>query len=338
MAAEPLWRGPRWSWSEEEEEGSQEDLVTDVPSTPPMEEFITPIMLAFERSSPERHWLHSRDNYMSAFEALMGIYWQENFEERFVPMVRGYSRGWTARVRDDMIFNDDGNLVTFVRVVQEVASEVEMETDTNDEDEVSEGAEEITEGDHADQREMTWTLDAIPQTPGPDHAAWLRVFPDHPAWLDPISDVGTMLHFQGDTPSEYWLHHTATFVEAFELLTNTPMRNEWLHEYTPMVQGAPVEWRQSLRSAFLYNWWNYIMFAPREQEIVRTAEGSRAEGDPRIDERGRAQRAREVAATVRFEAGAGLYEPLPPRGLASWSPSGSATADDAATDVASDLE
>ena len=105
-----------------------------------------------------------------------------------------------------------------------------------------------------------------------------------------------------------------------------------------MVQGAPVEWRQSLRSAFLYNWWNYIMFAPREQEIVRTAEGSRAEGDPRIDERGRAQRAREVAATVRFKAEAGLNESLPPRGLVSWSPSGSATADEAVTDVASDLE
>ena len=80
------------------------------------------------------------------------------------------------------------------------------------------------------------------------------------------------------------------------------------------------------------------MFAPREQESLRTAEGSRAEGEPRIDERGRAQRAREAAATARFEAGAGAYEPLPPRGLASWSPSVSATADDATTDAASDLE
>ena len=80
------------------------------------------------------------------------------------------------------------------------------------------------------------------------------------------------------------------------------------------------------------------MFVPREQANVRTAEGSRAEGDPRINEKGREQRAREVAATVRFEAVAGSYEALPPRGLVSWSPSGSATADDAATDVASDLE
>ena len=175
----------------------------------------------------------------------------------------------------------------------------------------------------------------IPQTPGIDH----------PVWQGHVStaDIGTMLYIQGHRPLEHWLHHTARFIEAFEVLTNSPMQDEWFGDFTPTVRGAPVDWMASVRGAFLFNWWSHIVFVPRDPEDVRVSSWSREERDSldRLlsNEVGREQRAREVAAAARFEAEAGSNEDLPPSGFVSWSPTGSASEGDAAsTAAASDQE
>ena len=114
-------------------------------------------------------------------------------------------------------------------------------------------------------------LGAIPQTPGIDH----------PVWQDHVSeaDIGTMLSIQGQRPLEHWLHHTARFREAFEMPTNSPWRDGFFDEYTPMVRGAPVDWNGRVRSAFLFNWWNHIVFVPTDPDNVNVSSWSGEERD-----------------------------------------------------------
>ena len=85
------------------------------------------------------------------------------------------------------------------------------------------------------------------------------------------------------------------------------------------------------------------MFVPRDPANVRVSAWSREERDSLdrwlSNEIGREQRAREVAAAVRFEAEAGSNEELPSRGFVSWSPTGSASVGEAAsTEAGSDQE
>ena len=146
-----------------------------------------------------------------------------------------------------------------------------------------------------------------------------------------------MLYIQGNRPLLHWLHHTARFIEAFEV-TTSPMQHEWLHEFTPTVRGAPVDWTASVRRAFLFNWWNHIMFVPRDPENVRVSQWSREERESLerwlSNEIGREQRARELAAAARFAAAAGSNDTLPTRGFVRWSPTGSASEAEAASTVA----
>ena len=142
---------------------------------------------------------------------------------------------------------------------------------------------------------------------------------------------------------EHWLHHTATFRTAFEMLTNQMWRTCFMDEYTPTVRGAPVEWNGRVRSAFLFNWWNYIVFVPTDPDNVNVSSWSGEERGPLdrwlSNEIGREQRGRDDAAAARYEAEAGSNEDLPSRGLVSWSPAGSASEGDVtSTAAASDHE
>ena len=314
----------------EENDERQDSLNLDIPSTPPQGEFLGPILLAFENTRPVEHWLHDTASYKNALEALRNEPWRDVLEERFAPMVRGAPREWRRMVKDDAIFNW-GNLVIFAR--KQYEGEEEMETDGEDEE--MDGENETAEREQAHREPWTWRLDVIPQTPGIDH----------PVWQDHVSfaDIGTLLYIQGNTPLQHWLHHTARFTEAFEVLTLSPMQHESYDEFTPTVRGARVAWTASVRGAFLFNWWNHIEFVPRDPDNMRVSQWSREESeslDRWLDnEVGRIQRSRDQAAAVRFAAVAGSNDALPTRGFVSWSPTGSASeAEAASTEAASDQD
>ena len=183
----------------EEDDERHDSLNLDIPSTPPQEEFLRPILLAFENTRPVEHWLHGTAIYKNALEALRNEPWRDVLEERFAPMVRGAPRGWRRMVKEDALFNW-GNLVIFAR--KQYEGEEEMETDGEDEE--MDGENETAEREQAHREPWTWRLDVIPQTPGIDH----------PVWQDHVSfaDIGTLLYNHGITPLQLCLHHSARFI------------------------------------------------------------------------------------------------------------------------------
>ena len=125
-----------------------------------------------------------------------------------------------------MLFNR-GNHIIFAPTGSsnrgEDGASVMMDADEEEEGESDEAAD--SEEPTPPSTPMVWELEAIPQTPGIDH----------PVWQDHVSeaDIGTMLSIQGQKPLEHWLHHTARFWEAFEMLTNQRWRECVFDEYTP---------------------------------------------------------------------------------------------------------